>query len=94
MYTSSIELVPRFGLLPSWNWVFLEQTRILSGIQFTTHFIEFLVVETKRLVGNFVNVILTRQTCGQRSSMAAESKLSAWKLFSRVNLLYVPHVKM
>jgi len=31
-------------------------------------------VETKRLVGIFVNVILTRQTCGQRSSRAAESK--------------------
>jgi len=32
-----------------WGWVFLERTRILSGIQFTTHFIEFFVVETKRL---------------------------------------------
>ena len=30
--------------------------------------------ETKRFVGSFVNVILTRQTCGQRSSRAAESK--------------------
>jgi len=25
-----------------WGWVFLERTRILSGIQFTTHFIDFL----------------------------------------------------
>ena len=57
-----------------WGWVFLERTRILSGIQFTTHFIEFFAVETKRFVGSFVNVILTRQTCGQRSSRAAESK--------------------
>jgi len=57
-----------------WGWVFLETTRILSGIQFTTHFIEFSVVETERFVGSFVNVILTRQTCGQRSSRAAESK--------------------
>ena len=47
---------------------------ILSGIQFTTHFIEIFVVYTKRFVGSFVNVILTRQTCGQRSSRAAESK--------------------
>jgi len=31
-------------------------------------------VETKRFVGSTVNVILTRQTCGQRSSKAAESK--------------------
>jgi len=60
-----------------WGWVFLERTRILSGIQFTTHFIEFFVVETKRFVGSFVNVILTRQTCGQRSSRAAESKRRA-----------------
>jgi len=43
-----------------WCWVFLARTRILSGIYFTTHFIEFFVVETKRFVGCFVNVILTR----------------------------------
>jgi len=57
-----------------WGWVFLERTRILSRIQFTTHFIEIFVVETKRFVSSFVNVILSRQTCGQRSSRAAESK--------------------
>ena len=57
-----------------WGWVFLERTRILSGIQFTMDFIEIFVVETKRFVNSFVNVILTRQTCGQRSSRAAESK--------------------
>ena len=60
-----------------WGGVFLERTRILSGIQFTTHLIEFFVVETKRFVGSTVNVILTRQTCGQRSSRAAESKRRA-----------------
>jgi len=60
-----------------WGWVFLERTRIFSGVQFTTHFIEFLVLETKRFVGTFSNVILTRQTCGQRSSRAAESKRRA-----------------
>jgi len=59
------------------GWVFLERTRILSGIQFTTHFIEIFVVETKQFVGNFVHVILTRQTCGQRLSKAAESKRRA-----------------
>jgi len=53
---------------------FFERTRILSGIQFTTHFIEIFVVDTKRFVGSTVNVILTRQICGQRSSKAAESK--------------------
>jgi len=50
-----------------WGWVFRERTRILSGIKFTTHFIDFFFVETKRFVSSFVNVILTRQTCGQRS---------------------------
>jgi len=60
-----------------WGWVFLERTRILSGIQFTTYFIENLVVETKRFVGSFVHVILMRQTCSQRSSGAAESKRRA-----------------
>ena len=48
-----------------------------SGVQFTTYFIESFVVETKQFVGSFVNVILTRQTCGQRSSRAVESKRQA-----------------
>jgi len=34
-------------------------------------------VETKRFVGSTVNVILIRQTCGQRSSKDAESKRRA-----------------
>ena len=74
-----------------WGWVFLERTRNLSGIQFTTRFIEFLVVETKRFVGTFVNVSLTRQTCGQCSSRAAESKRQA---LGSYNLLYVSNIKM
>jgi len=40
-------------------------------------FHRFFVVETKRFVGSFVNVILTRQTCNQRWSRAAESKRQA-----------------
>jgi len=58
-------------------WVFLARTRILSGFQFTTHFIEIFVVEAKRFVSSFVHVILMWQTCGQRSSKAAESKRQA-----------------
>jgi hypothetical protein len=69
--------VPNFTRHLRWDWVFLERTRMLIGIQFTTHLIEFFVVETKRFVGSFVNVILTRRTCGQRSSRAAESKRRA-----------------
>ena len=34
------------------GWVFLERTQILSGIQFTTHFIEIFVVQTNRFVGS------------------------------------------
>jgi len=71
------------------GWVFLERTRILSGIQFTTHFIEFFVVETKRFVGSFVNVILTRQTCGQRSSRAAESKRRAIENYFPERICYM-----
>jgi len=62
-----------------------KQTWNLSGIQFTMHFIEFFVVETKQFVSSTVNVILRRQTCGQRSSRAAdsESKCQAlWNYFS------------
>jgi len=58
-------------------WVFLERMRILSEIKFTTHFIEILVVETKRFVDSFVNVISTRQTYGQRLSRAAASNRRA-----------------
>ena len=40
-------------------------------------FHRFSVVETKRFVGISINVILTRQICGQRSSRAAERKRQA-----------------
>jgi len=56
------------------GWVFSKRTCVFSGIQFTTHFIEFVVVETKHIVRSESNVILTRQTCGQRSGMAAGGK--------------------
>jgi len=64
-----------------WGCVFLERTRILSGIQFTTHFMEFFAVETKRFIGRSINVIFTRQTCCQRSSRAAESKRRALDIY-------------
>jgi len=31
----------RFYVFSRWGWIFLERTQILSGIQFTTHFIDF-----------------------------------------------------
>ena len=66
LVSSSSSSISLFSTL-RWGWVFLERTQILSGIQFTTYFIESFVV----------NVILTRQTCGQRSSRSAESKRRA-----------------
>ena len=60
-----------------WGWVFLERMQILSAIQFTTYVIEIFVVETKQFVGSILIVILARQTCGQRSSRARESKRRA-----------------
>jgi len=65
-----------------WGWVFLERTRILSGIQFTTHFINFFVVETKRSVSSTVNVVLTLRTCGLRTSRAADRKCRVIKNYS------------
>jgi len=55
------------------RWVFLERTRILSGIHFTMYFIDLFFVATKPFVGSFVHVILTRHTFGQHSSTAADS---------------------
>ena len=72
-----------------WGWVFLERTRILSGIQFTTYFIEIFVVETKLFVGNFVHVILTRQICGQISSRTAESKRRALGNYFSERICYI-----
>jgi len=72
-----------------WGWVFLERTQILSGIQFTTCFIEIFVVEMKRFVSSFVHVILTQQTCGQRSSRAAESKRRALGKYFSERICYM-----
>jgi len=75
--------------------VFSKRTCVFSGIQFTTHFIEFVVVETKQIVRSNSNVILTRQTCGQHSGMAAGGKRRALAFyFSRTNFLCVSNVEM
>jgi len=54
--------------------------------------IEIFVVETKRFVGSFVHVILTRQTCGQRSSRAAESKRRAIGIYFSERICYMFHI--
>ena len=72
-----------------WGWVFFERAQILSGIQFTRHFIESVVVETKPFASSNVNVILTWQTCGQRSSMSAGSKRRALAFYFCVQICYM-----
>ena len=62
----------------------LKQMQILSGIQFPRHFIEFVVVETNKFVGNNANVMLTRQTCGQRSGTSSGRKCRALAIYCSV----------
>ena len=57
--------------------VWLEQTCVLIGIQFTQHSIKFVFVKTNQSFGSYSNVILMRQICGQRSRKAAGSKRQA-----------------
>ena len=48
-----------------------QQRGTLGELQFAAPVIEFVFVETNRLLHSNANVILTLQKCGQRSSMAA-----------------------
>ena len=57
-----------------------KRTCILNGIQFTRHFSEFVLVETSKVVRSNSNVILTRQTCGQRLSRVAGSLASCFSI--------------
>jgi len=59
-----------------------------SGFQFTKRLIVFVCVETNQIIGSNPNVILTRQTCGQRSNMAAESKRRALALYFSMRICY------
>ena len=71
------------------GWVFSKRTCVFSGIQFTRYFIEFVVVETKQIVSSNSNVILRRQTCVQRSGMAAGGKRRAIPLNFSVQICCV-----
>jgi len=77
------------GCLSRWGWLFLKQTQILGRFLFTRHFIEFVFVETKQFVGCNVNVILTRQTCGQRSSMSEGGKRRALAFYFPTRICYM-----
>ena len=73
------------------GWVFLERTWILSGIQFTTQFIDFLCCGNETIRRYFCTRDLgaenlrpaLEQGCGKQTP-------SAMKLFIRANWLYVP----
>jgi len=69
--------------------MWFERTCVFSGILFTRHFIELICLETNQLFGSHSNVILTRQTCDQRSSMAAGSKRGALALYIPVRICYI-----
>jgi len=55
---------------------------------------KFFVLETKQFVSSFVNVTLTRQTCGLRSKRVAESKHRAIGNYFPERICYVPNIKM
>ena len=58
-------------------WVLFQRTCEFNGIQFIKHFSEFVFVETNEVDRSNSNVILTRQTCGHRSSRVVGSKRRA-----------------
>jgi len=64
----------------------------ICWIQFTQNFIEFILVETNQLFGSNTNVILTRQTCGLRSSRVAgllKQMLSASIWYFPIRICYM-----
>ena len=88
------KLTKKINIVKKWRsnthsrlgWVFLKQMWVLIGIQFTRHFIEFVVVKTKELIGSNVYVNLTWQTCGQRSCICALDKHRALACYFSVRI--------
>jgi len=78
-----------------WGWVFLERTWILSRIQFTTHFSNFLL--WKRNNSSAVLYTGDVDAANMRPSLEqgyGKQTPSARKFFFRANLIYVPKIKM
>jgi len=84
-YISNDSLISRMNVDSQWHPVY----KTFYRIQFCGN---------EQFVSKNSNVILVRQTCGQRSSMAVESIPWAYAslsiLFSQTNLLYVLDIKM
>ena len=80
-----------------WGWVLLEQMRILSGIQFTTHFIYFFCCGNETNRWWFCKCDLDAAAANLRPALeqgCGKQTPSARKLFLRMSLLYVSDVKM
>jgi len=97
-WTARVRLVHSWAALVQWlqgilhprkkerKWVicFLNE----HGIQFARYFIKFIVVETKQFVGSNVNVILTWQTCSQRSSCGKQTPSARKLFFQRIRHMF------
>ena len=71
------------------GWVLFERTCVITGIQFTKHFIEFVLVETNQFCGSNSNLILTRQTCSHRLGRVVGSKRWSLAVYFSVRIWYV-----
>jgi len=71
------------------GWILFNRTCEYAGIQFTKHSIEFVLLETNKLVGSNPHVILTRQTCRQRSNRVAGSTRRALAFYFSVRIWYM-----
>jgi len=63
-----------------WGWVFLKRKWNLSGIQFTTHFIELFVVETKRFVCSIVNVSWRGKPAASARARLRKANAERWEI--------------
>jgi len=71
------------------GWVFLERTRILSGIQFTKYFTDFVFVKTNQSISSNPHVICPQETFCQRSNVDAGSKRRALTFYFSVRICYM-----
>jgi len=70
-------------------WVCSRRTCVVSGIQFTRHFIKFVVVETKEIISSNSNVILKQQKRGKRLGTAVASKRCALAIYFSVHFCWM-----
>ena len=71
--------------LSSQGWILFEQMYVFTGLQFTKHLIESILVETNQLYGSNSNVIFTRQKSlaeSKRRALAFSFPVQIWYVFS------------